>query len=143
MRSTTSFLVSILFLILSLSLPAACGNAAGSGTGSAGGDVVGDAARGEALYKQTAIGAGSAPGCITCHSLEPGRVLVGPSHAGLGARAGTAVAGKSAEEFLRESIVDPNAELVEGISGVMYQNYKTDLSEQQIADLVAFLLSLK
>ena len=33
------------------------------------------AARGEALYKKTAIGAASAPGCVTCHSLDEGVTL--------------------------------------------------------------------
>lgn len=100
--------------------------------------------RGEALYKQQTIGDNNAPGCITCHSLEPGVVLVGASHAGLGSRAGSTVPGMTAEEYIRESIVDPNAYVVEGFAeGVMYQNYGEDLTEQEISDLVAFLLSLE
>ncbi len=51
---------------------------------------------------------------------------------------------KTVEEYLHESIVNPNAFVVEGFpSGVMYQNYGQDLSKQQIDDLVAFLLTLK
>ena len=46
--------------------------------------LTGDAARGEDLFNQTVIGA--QPGCITCHSLEPDQVLVGPSMAGIAAR---------------------------------------------------------
>lgn len=133
----------LLLLLLSLLLLAACGGTADSPAEPAGDDLSGDATRGESLYKQTVIGAGSAPGCVTCHSLEPDVVLVGPSHVGIGARAKTAVSGKSAEEYLRESIVDPNAELSEGFTGVMYQNYKSDLSDQEIADLVAYLQSLE
>ena len=50
----------------------------------------------------------------------------------------------SAEEFLEQSIVEPDAEITENFSpGVMYQNYGTDLTDQEIADLVAFLASLK
>ena len=102
------------------------------------------AARGEALYKNTTIGAASAPGCITCHSLDEGVTLVGPSHAGIGAAAASRVAGMSAEEFLEQSIVEPDAEVTGGFSpGVMYQNYGSDLSEQEIADLVTYLASLK
>ena len=101
-------------------------------------------ARGETLYKKTTIGAASAPGCITCHSLDEGVTLVGPSHAGIGAAAASRVAGLSAEEFLEQSIVEPDAEVTENFSpGVMYQNYASDLTEQEIADLVAFLASLK
>lgn len=104
----------------------------------------GDAARGESLYKKTAIGAASAPGCITCHSLDEGVTLVGPPHAGIGTAAASRVAGMSAEEFIRQSIIEPDAEVTQGFSpGVMYQNYGSDLSDQEIADLVAFLASLK
>lgn len=106
--------------------------------------AVGDASQGEALYQSTVIGAASAPGCITCHSLEEGVTLVGPSHAGIGARAADVVQGLSAEAYLEQSIIDPDAHISEGYSeGAMYANYGRELSDQEIADLVAFLLSLK
>lgn len=109
-----------------------------------GGAVVGDADRGEMLYKQTAIGSASAPGCVTCHSLEPDQVLVGPPHAGLGTTAETRIPGKSAEQYLRDAIVDPDLEITEGFApGIMYKNYARELSDQEIADLVAYLLTLK
>ena len=104
----------------------------------------GDAERGKALYEQTVIGPNSAPGCATCHSRDPGKILVGPSHADVGARAATAVSGVSAEEFLRESIVKPDAHVAESFPpGIMYQNYGEDLTEQEINDLVAYMLALK
>lgn len=100
----------------------------------------GDPANGETLYKKPTIG--GAPGCITCHSLNPGTRLIGPSLADAATKAAGAVEGMSAEEFLRESIVDPNAHVTEGFSkGLMYQGYGKDLSQQQIDDLVAFLLT--
>lgn len=130
---------------------AACGGGGGQQTPSqpAGGAVTGDPQRGEQLFKQTTIG--SAPGCITCHSLEPGQTLVGPSLAGIATQAEEIIKSpnytgkaKTVDEFLREAIVDPNAYVTEGFSpGVMYQNYGKDLTEQQIADLVAFLKTLK
>jgi cytochrome c oxidase subunit 2 len=46
----------------------------------------------------------------------------------------------SAEEYLRESIVDPKAYIVEGYGGTM-QRYKFLLSEEDIDSLVAFLLT--
>ncbi len=143
----------LLLVVLSLVL-AACGGGGGAkapaggggekpSTGG-GGPVTGDASRGKDLFNKTVIGPKSAPGCVTCHSLEPNKTLVGPSLAGVAGRAGSRVSGKSAEEYLRESIVNPNAFVVEGFpSGVMYQNYGKELSEQEIADLVAFLLTLK
>jgi cytochrome c2 len=106
---------------------------------------------GKALFSQSIL-AGNA-GCITCHSLEPGKVLVGPSMAGIGTRAATTVPGQTAEEYLRESIVDTNAFLAKGCNandpqaqcaaGIMPQDWPQKLSEQQIDDLVAYMLSLK
>jgi len=104
----------------------------------------GDPKRGQALYEQTIIGSSAAPGCGTCHSRDAGKVLVGPSHAGIATIAETAVPGMSAEEFLKESILNPDAHVTEGFTpGVMYQNYSKDLSEQEINDLVAYLLTLQ
>lgn len=138
-------LLFVLMVVFSLLLLAACGGGGESESeGDSGGAVVGDAARGETLYKQTIIGTASAPGCATCHSLEADVVLVGPSHAGVAGRAGSYVAGKSAEDYLHESIVTPDAHVVEGFTaGVMYQNYGNELSEQEIADLVAYLMTLR
>jgi cytochrome c oxidase subunit 2 len=142
MRKIT--LTILLLLLLSFGL-AACGGG-DEPAASSGGETssVGDAANGERLFNQTLIGTASAPGCITCHSLEPGVMLVGPSQSDVGARAATAVAGLSAEEYLRQSIVEPNAHIVEGYTeGVMHQTYGTELTNTQINDLVAFMLTLK
>lgn len=138
-------ILTVLLLVLALSL-VACGGggeeAAPSNDGTSA--MAGDSARGEELYKQVTIGSASAPGCVTCHSLEPDVVLVGPSHAGLANRAGEYQEGKSAEEYLRESIVDPDAHLVEGYAaGLMYMNYENDLSGRDINDIVAYLMTLE
>jgi mono/diheme cytochrome c family protein len=51
------------------------------------------------------------------------------------------LAGKDAA-FVRQSIVEPNADIAEGYSpGVMPQTYEEQLSPKQIDDLVAFLTS--
>ena len=138
----------LLLLSLALLLLAACGGGAAEETETEEQPAtVGDAQAGEQLYNQTSIG--SAPGCITCHSVEPTDdplqpSPVGPSHYGLADRAGDYVEGQSAEEYLRESIVEPDAHIVEGFTaGVMYQNYGEDLTDQQIDDLVAYLLTLE
>jgi cytochrome c2 len=118
-------------------LLAACGGAKSGGSS-------GDPKRGEDLYHQTIIGPNAAPGCVTCHSLEPGKTLVGPSHAGVATRAATVVSGTSAEDYLKQSIITPDAHVTEGFTaGVMYQNYGKDLTEQEINDLVAYLMTLK
>lgn len=131
-------LLAIAFILFS-ALLVACGG--GENGGSATG---GDPDRGKELYNQTIIGPNAAPGCVTCHSLEPGKTLVGPSHAGLATKAATAVEAVSAEDYLKESIVTPDAHVTEGFTpGVMYQNYGKDLTEQEINDLVAYLMTLK
>jgi cytochrome c2 len=137
-------LLAMLVLALALLL-AACGGGGGEQAATeGGGSSVGDAAHGKELYEQTVIGSASAPGCITCHSLEPDTVLVGPSHAGLAGRAGSYQEGVGAEDYLRASITDPDAHLVEGFTaGVMYQNYGEDLSARDINDLVAYLMTLE
>lgn len=142
MRKFWMIAVFVLGLTLALAACGGGGSDAPADTGTSG--PVGNAVRGERLYNQTVIGQASAPGCITCHSLDAGVVLVGPSHAGVGTRAATYVAGMSAEEYLRQSIVEPDAHIVEGFTpGVMYQNYGAELNEQEIADLVAFMLTLQ
>lgn len=136
-------IVLLMCLSVVLMALAACGGGGNAETPSEP-TPVGDAANGEALFTQPTIGANNAPGCITCHSLEPDVVIVGPSQAGLATRAETRVAGKSAEDYIRESITNPDAYVVEGFApGVMYQNYATDLTQDQIDDIVAYTLSLR
>lgn len=136
-------LVLVVFVLALSMVLAACGGGGGEASETAATGPVGNPARGKNLYEQTTIGAASAPGCITCHSLEPDVVVVGPSHAGLATRAGTYVEGMSAEDYLRESITEPDAHIVDGFTpGVMYQNFGAELNEQEIADLVAYLMTL-
>ncbi|RPI58555.1 MAG: hypothetical protein EHM56_01505 [Chloroflexi bacterium] len=124
------FLISMI-LIAGL---VACGG--DEGTGGEGG--AGDATAGETVYSQVA-----SPACNTCHSLEPDVTLVGPSLANIGTEAGNRVSGMSAEDYIRQSIVEPDAHVVEGFSpGIMPGTYGTQLTEQQISDLVAYLSTL-
>ena len=137
---------TLLVLLLSLALLAlaACGGGGADTPTDGEAEAIGNAENGEALFAQATIGANNAPGCITCHSLEPDVVIVGPSQAGLATRAQTRVAGMSAADYIHQSIVEPNAYVVEGFAeGLMYQNYGTDLTEDQINDLVAYTLTLE
>ena len=75
-------------------------------------------------------------GCGSCHTFASAG-----SSGTVGPNLGEVLAGKDAA-FIRESIVDPNAEVASGFSaGVMPQNYGDQLSPQQLDDLVAFLSS--
>lgn len=84
-------------------------------------------------------GASQVP-CAVCHTLD-GTTLVGPSLQGISQRAGTRISGLSAEEYLRQSIVDPSAYLVEGFDDLMNKDYGEKLSEEDINNLIAFLMT--
>ncbi len=136
------FLLTMLLISAVALFLAACGGGDSADGGEVPEGAIGNAANGEKLYNQATIGSANAPGCITCHSLEPGVVLVGPSHNGLGERAKTAVEGMTAEEYLLQSIKEPDAHITEGYTaGVMYQNFAQEIPNSQINDIVAFLLT--
>jgi mono/diheme cytochrome c family protein len=106
----------------------------------------GDAERGRALADGTL-------GCTVCHSLTP----VGPAWAAsgdqpaLGERAALRVeqadyAGEAGtpEQYLIESVADPNAYLVPGFTAnVMPINFADRITLQQMADLMAHMLSFR
>jgi nitric oxide reductase subunit C len=101
-----------------------------------------DLTDGSELFAATVLG--NRAGCITCHSLEPGVQLVGPSLAGIGSVADTRVEGLDAERYLRQSIVEPNAHLVDGYEkDVMPGDYVLSLTDPQIQALVDYLEGLR
>jgi cytochrome c551/c552 len=85
-----------------------------------------------------------ANGCTACHSMQPGVVQVGPSWYNLAGHAETRVEGQSAEFYLYNSIVHPNDHIVEGfMPNLMPQLYEATLTDQQIAHMVAYMLTLR
>lgn len=93
------------------------------------------------LFEQRVIGAN--PGCVTCHSFDEGVVLVGPSLFDLAVRAPGQVEGLSAEDYLRQSIVDPDAFIVPGFSkGQMVGGFDESLTPEQVDSLISFLLGI-
>lgn len=98
----------------------------------------GDATHGAALFSQSIAGA---PPCTTCHTLDDS-VLVGPGLKGIGARAGSRVEGQSDSQYLFNSLTKPADFLVPGFPNAMYNNYAGKLSAQDIADLIAYLMTL-
>jgi cytochrome c oxidase subunit II len=88
----------------------------------------GDAAAGKEVF------ASAEPGCGTCHTFK-----AAGANGQVGPNLDESLQGKDAE-YIRESIVNPNADIAEGFSaGVMPKDYGTKLSDKQLADLVAFL----
>lgn len=110
----------------------------------------GDPTHGETLFRRTVIGQKPEPGCITCHSLAPGVVLIGPALAGVATRSANTIqehtyTGQATDvaAYLQESIIAPNAYIAAGFAlDVMRPTFATELSTQEIADLVAFLGTL-
>ncbi len=89
---------------------------------------------GEALFNERVVGAN--PGCVTCHSLDEGITVVGPSLFSVTSK----VDGQSLEEYLEQSIVDPDAFVVDGFSaGQMPGGWDDLLTQEQIQSLVEFL----
>ncbi len=91
--------------------------------------------------------------CAACHVLSTAGPAWPPAAGtpGIGARAETRIGEASyagsattAEQYLFESIVDPNAFLVEGFAaGVMPTNFGTRMTPQDAADVIAYMLSLR
>jgi nitric oxide reductase subunit C len=105
---------------------------------------------GQALFRKTP------PACFSCHSTEPGVQVVGPSLAGVRARAEAVVkspdykgTAKTAEEYLRESILHPNAYIVPGPTfsaagqSIMPAIYQSMLTADDIEHLVAYVATIK
>jgi len=135
---------TVLAVALALALvAAACGGSSDDSTDStvsSGSDAV---AAGQAIFESTTIG--TSPGCVTCHSVEPGKVIVGPSLAGIApdAAGDAEEEGISTEEMLKVMITDPEAEVVEGFpANTMPKDFATQLSEQELDQLIAYLMTL-
>lgn len=87
----------------------------------------------------------AAAGCVACHTVAGVSTgVVGPVLDGLATRAGDTVEGLAAEEYIRESILDPNAYIVEGFEpNIMLQTFAETLSDEEVDALIAFLLTLE
>jgi len=96
-------------------------------------------ATGEQLFDMMILG--TQAGCGTCHSLD-GTTVIGPSLQGIGSFAQDRVPGMSAEEYIRQSILEPDAYILEGNEpGTMPPHYVDALNDAQIDALVEFLMS--
>jgi cytochrome c551/c552 len=103
--------------------------------GNGGGDLV---AQGETLVQNN--------GCLACHSTD-GSQLVGPTWQGVYGSEETLADGTTVtvdDEYIRESIVDPNAKIVEGFQpNIMPQNFGETLSDSDIEAITAYIKSLQ
>ncbi len=84
---------------------------------------------------------------MNCHKANSADKLLGPGLKGIGARAKTRVEGQDAEAYLTQSILQPNAYIVEGfVQGLMPMGYEAELikdgNDAHLKDLVAYLSTL-
>jgi len=98
----------------------------------------GDRLSGAKLFSQSIEGV---PPCSSCHSVTTVK-QVGPGLAGFGERAENSVSGQDAPTYTYYSILRPSRHVVNGYSNVMPSNYEEVLGAQDLADLIAYLLSL-
>lgn len=87
-------------------------------------------------------------GCFACHSLD-GSKLVGPSYKGIWGAEHTVKTGREKrtvivdEEYIKKSIYDPNADVVDGYGKGLMLSYEGQLSEDDIANIIEYLKTLK
>ncbi len=98
-----------------------------------------DAGSGEKLFHQSH---NAAPTCSSCHAVAGQGGGIGNSLAGLAGVAGRRVSGQSAEEYLYWSILRPAKHLVAGYANVMYADYEDHFQAEDLADVIAYLLTL-
>lgn len=82
--------------------------------------------------------------CLTCHTIGQSGALRFPDLQGIGSRAADRVPGMSAEEYLRESLYDPNAYVVSGFDPGMPSADRPPigLTDEEIVTVIAYLQSL-
>jgi len=91
-----------------------------------------DATRGAALVEQF--------GCTACHR-EGAVNKIAPAYDGIAVRAATRRPPLTAAAYIYESIINPTSYVVEGYNPAMPQNFAQQLSDRQLGDIIAYLLT--
>jgi cytochrome c oxidase subunit II len=96
-------------------------------------------AHGEWLYERA--------GCKSCHSVEPGKVVVGPSFAGIYGTEFQSTSGRRIvvdEQYINESILEPLKEMrPEFARASQMPSFQGKLNSQEINALTAFIRALR
>jgi mono/diheme cytochrome c family protein len=100
-----------------------------------------DPARGQEIFTK---GLNGSPPCISCHQVigTSFGFALGPSLIGIHSRAATRIEGMSAEAYITNSILHPADFVVPGYRNIMYPKFANHFSDQDMADLVAYLMTL-
>jgi cytochrome c oxidase subunit II len=92
--------------------------------------------KGKSLFESSA--------CLGCHSID-GTPKVGPTLKGVYDSTVSLADGKTVkadEEYLRESILEPNAKIVKGYQQIM-PSFKATLKDDDVAAIIAYIKTLK
>ncbi|NWG06701.1 MAG: cytochrome c [Chloroflexi bacterium] len=81
--------------------------------------------------------------CAQCHALDPDATVIGPSLAGIATRAESRVPGYDARAYIETSILYPKDFLVDGFADTMPTNFGKELTSEEFAAVVAFLMTQK
>ena len=81
--------------------------------------------------------------CASCHAVEPDRIVVGPSLAGIAVLAENRLEGLDAEGYLTQAILNPEAYLVAGYPNLMPTNFDRRLRSGELDALVVYLMTLE
>lgn len=106
-----------------------------------------NAAQGQVLFNEPHETANGVWACSQCHSVTADEMrLIGPGLYNIGVRAETRIAGQTAYDYLHNSIIHPNDFIAPGDppypAGLMPQNFVDMLTEQEINDIIAYLMTL-
>ena len=83
-------------------------------------------------------------GCLVCHSVD-GTPGSGPTWKGIAGSSRPLQSGETViadDAYLHSAIVDPSAQILAGYDDVMPDDYGTQLTSEEIDDLVEFIKSL-
>ncbi|MSQ32168.1 MAG: c-type cytochrome [Dehalococcoidia bacterium] len=105
-----------------------------SATAAATSDGAGDSVKGQAVFNSMA--------CNACHSTGT-NTLIGPGLGGIATRAATRKAGMTAQAYLEESELTPDAFIVSGFNRGIMPKLWTSKKDAGFSDIIAYLLTLK
>jgi cytochrome c oxidase subunit 2 len=95
------------------------------------------AQRGQKLYNEK--------GCVACHSID-GSLKVGPSWKGIYGKSEVMSDGSKVdvdENYIRESILNPNAKIVKSFSSGVMPSFQGQMTEEQLNAIIEFIKGLK
>jgi len=88
-----------------------------------------------------------ANGCLTCHSLD-GSKIIGPSFKELYGKKRTVITDQGEKEvdafddYIKRSILDPNAEVVKGFNKGLMQSYSTVIKGEDLDKIIDYLKTI-